>query len=101
MRPWILAETNYSHTKQHGYEVAVLPFGATEPHNLHLPYSMDTIEGTIIGEKVCEAAHQQGANVVLLPTIPYGTETNMREMPLALNVNPSTLYAVITDLVES
>ena len=29
MRPWILAETNYAHTKDHPYEVAVLPFGAT------------------------------------------------------------------------
>ena len=44
MRPWILAETNFGSTKQHRYEVAVLPFGATEPHNLHLPYGTDTLE---------------------------------------------------------
>jgi len=61
MRPWILAETNYAYTKQHDYEVAVLPLGATEPHNLHLPYATDLLEGTVIGEHVCEAAHQQGA----------------------------------------
>ncbi len=24
MRPWVLAETNYTHTKNHQYEVAVL-----------------------------------------------------------------------------
>ena len=34
--------------------------------------------------------------VVLLPTIPYGTETNQMAFPLAMNVNPSTLFAVIT-----
>ena len=45
MSPWKLAETNYGEVKQRHYEVAVLPFGATEPHNLHLPYSIDTIEG--------------------------------------------------------
>jgi len=101
MRPWILAETNYAYTKEHRYEVAVLPLGATEPHNLHLPYSMDTLEGDLIGTHICEAAHQRGARVVLLPTIPYGTETNMRAFPLALNLNPSTLYQVITDLIES
>lgn len=100
-RPWILAETTYSYTKKHPYEVAVLPLGATEPHNLHLPYGMDNFEGTIIGERVCEAAHQRGARVVLLPTIPYGTETNLREFPLAMNLNPSTLGAVITDLIAS
>ena len=101
MRPWVLAETNYEHTKHHTYEVAVLPLGATEPHNLHLPYGMDLFEGTIVGEKICEAAHERGANVVLLPTIPFGTQTNMYAMPLAMNLNPTTLALVVTDLVES
>lgn len=101
MRPWILSETNYAYTKDNPYQVAVLPLGATEPHNLHLPYGTDTFEGTIIGEHVCAAAHQLGAKVVLLPAIPYGTETNMRRFPLALNVNPSTLNLVVSDLVRS
>lgn len=101
MRPWILAETNYTYTKENSYEVAVLPLGATEPHNLHLPYSMDTREGDLVGEKICEAAHQRGARVVLLPTVPYGTQTNMRAMPLAMNVDPSTLNRFVTDLIES
>lgn len=101
MRPWKLAETNYGAVKESAYEVAVLPLGATEPHNLHLPYGIDTLEGDTVGEKLCEAAWQQGARVVLLPTIPYGTQTNQREFPFAMNLNPSTLGAVITDLVES
>ncbi|MAV34072.1 MAG: creatininase [Planctomycetaceae bacterium] len=101
MRPWILSETNYAHTKDHRYEVAVLPLGATEPHNLHLPYGTDHFEASLIGEAICEAAHHEGAKVVLLPTIPYGTETNMRRLPLALNLNPSTLFRVVTDLVDS
>ena len=101
MRPWILSETTYAYTKEHAYQVAVLPLGATEPHNLHLPYGTDHFEATIMGETICEAAHRDGAQVVLLPTIPYGTETNMRELPLALNLNPSTLNQVVTDLVES
>ena len=41
------------------------------------------------------------ARVVLLPTIPYGTETNMNAFPLAMNLDPSTLHQVITDLVDS
>jgi creatinine amidohydrolase len=101
MRPWVLAETNYTHTKQHQYEVAVLPLGATEPHNLHLPYGTDVFEANVVGEKICEAAYEQGANVVLLPTVPYGTETNMHALPLAMNLNPSTLNLVVQDLVES
>lgn len=100
-RPWNLLETTYAFTKEHRFEVAVLPFGATEPHNLHLPYGTDVFEATLIGEHVCEAAHRRGANVVLLPTIPFGTETNLRAFPLALNLNPSTLLQVLKDLVVS
>jgi creatinine amidohydrolase len=101
MRPYILAETNYGFTKTHRYEVAVLPLAATEPHNLHLPYATDTLEAGVVGERICQAAHERGANVVLLPTVPYGTETNQRAFPLSLNLNPSTLQRVIADLVES
>ena len=78
-----------------------MPFGATEPHNLHLPYSTDTLEATIIGQHVCQAAHARGARVVLLPTIPYGTETNLNRFPLAMNINPSTMTLIVGDLLES
>ncbi len=98
---WNLLEANYAQVKAANYEVAVLPLGATEPHNLHLPYGTDFYEGEEIGKLVCAEASRRGARVVLLPTIPYGTETNMREFPLAMNLNPSTLLAVITDLLES
>jgi creatinine amidohydrolase len=101
MRPWKLAEANYGQIKGQHFEVAVLPLGATEPHNLHLPYGTDCFEAEIIGERLCQAAYDQGAKVVLLPTIPYGTETNMMGFPLAMNLNPSTLLAVIRDLVDS
>ncbi len=101
MRPWKLSETNYAYVKANPFQVAVLPLGATEPHNLHLPYGTDCYEAETVGEKICEAAHARGAKVVLLPTIPYGTETNQMAFPLAMNVNPSTLFAFVTDLVDS
>jgi creatinine amidohydrolase len=101
MREWKLAETTYGAIKGKTFEVAVLPLGATEPHNLHLPYGTDTFEADIIGEKICEAASARGAKVVLLPTIPYGTETNQIAFPLAINLNPTTLFRVIADLVDS
>ncbi len=99
--PWDLNRTHYATVKNQAYEVAVLPLGATEPHNLHLPYSMDTREGDTIGEAICREAWQRGAKVMLLPTIPYGTQTNQREFPFSMNLNPSTLGVVITDLVRS
>jgi creatinine amidohydrolase len=87
--------------REHPYEVAVLPMGATEPHNLHLPYGTDTLEAEAIAARACEAAWQRGARAVMLPPIPYGTDTNQLGFPLAINVNPSTLLAVIRDVVHS
>ena len=101
MRPWILSETNYTHVKDCEYDVAVLPMGATEPHNLHLPYGTDTLQAEAIGSRVCEAAWNRGAKVVMLPAIPYGTETNQAKCRLSMNVNPSTLGYVIRDLTAS
>ena len=101
MRPWKLAEVNYGMVKELSYEVAVLPLGATEPHNLHLPYGTDIFEADLVGEKICEAAWNRGAKVVLLPTIPYGTQTNQMQFPLTMNLNPATLSIVLGDLVES
>ncbi len=101
IRPWILSEINYAYVKENPYQVAVLPMGATEPHNLHLPYGTDTYEADAISSRVCEAAHQRGAKVVMLPPIPYGTETNQSAFPLSMNVNPSTLGQMIMDLVDS
>lgn len=97
----MLAESNLADVRKAEYRVAVLPFGATEPHNLHLPYGTDTLEADWIGKTICERAWNEGARVVLLPTIPYGTETNQREFPFSLNLNPSTLQIIIEDLIRS
>jgi creatinine amidohydrolase len=103
MREWILSEQNHAFVRSQPWEVAVLPFGATEPHNLHMPYGTDNFEVEAIGQRACERAYRAGAKVVLLPTIPYGVNTNHLEVPgaLACSLTPTTLLRLITDLVES
>jgi creatinine amidohydrolase len=103
MREWILAEQHHAFTRSRPWEVAVLPFGATEPHNLHMPYGTDNFQVEAIGARACEEAYRAGAGVVLLPTIPYGVNTNHLKIPgaLACSVTPSTLLHLLTDLVDS
>jgi creatinine amidohydrolase len=103
MRPWVLAEQNHTGLREHKWEVAVLPFGATEPHNLHMPYGTDNYQVDVIGERACARASQQGAKVLLLPTLPYGVNTNHLKIPgaLACSVTPTTLLHLLTDLVDS
>jgi creatinine amidohydrolase len=101
MREWKLAEVRYNIVRSRQYEVAVLPIGATEPHGLHMPYGTDNFEVESLADRACEQAHTMGAKVILLPTIPYGVDTNQLAFPLAINVNPSTQNALITDIVRS
>lgn len=98
---WRLDELTLADVRRLEYQVAVLPFGATEPHNLHLPYGTDTIEATQLADRCCRRAWELGGRIVQLPCIPYGTETNMRAFPLAMNLQPSTLLRVLSDLTES
>ena len=100
-RPWILAESTLETVRKSEYQMAILPLGATEPHNLHLPYATDIYEAEWIASEIAQGAWEQGARPVVLPAIPYGTETNMQRFPLAMNLMPSTLFRVIEDLVES
>lgn len=103
MRPYVLAEQNHDFLRSRTWQVAVLPFGATEPHNLHMPYGTDNYQVAEIGDRACARAYEQGAGVLLLPTVPFGVNTNHLQVPggLALSVTPTTLLALLTDLVDS
>jgi creatinine amidohydrolase len=103
MREWVLAEQTHAAIRARPWDVAVLPFGATEPHNLHMPYGTDNFQVETVAERACERAYRAGARVLLLPTMPYGVNTNYLEVPgaLACSVTPSTLLHLLRDLVES
>jgi len=65
-RPYILNELTWKTVRDTRYEVAVLPWGATEAHNLHLPYSTDNIETERIAALAARHASEHGARVVVL-----------------------------------
>ena len=100
-RPYILNELTWSTVRDARYEVAVLPWGATEAHNLHLPYSTDNVETEQIAALAARRASEQGASVVVLPLLPYGVQTGQLDIPLCLNLNPSTQALVLRDLASS
>jgi creatinine amidohydrolase len=99
IRPYILAETNWKHLKDTPVDLAILPWGATEAHNFHLPYSTDVIEGTAIAEEAGRIAWDQGARVIVLPTIPFGVNTGQSDIYLDMNLNPSTQFAILKDIL--
>lgn len=100
-RPWILTETPWSVVDQTPYEVAVLPWGATEAHNRHLPYATDTIQAERLSVAAAERAWSAGARPVVLPPVPFGVNTGQLDIKLCLNMNPSTQAALLADLVDA
>ncbi|TNF45501.1 MAG: creatininase family protein [Bacteroidetes bacterium] len=102
MKPFILEQTNWKQVKNEKYEVAVLPWGATEPHNYHLPYGTDTLETSKIAEEAAEKAWKRGAKIMVLPTIPLGVQNpGQIEMPFCLHTKPSTQTLIFKDIVEA
>jgi creatinine amidohydrolase len=97
----ILAEEAYRDIRDGRFEVAVLPWGATEPHNLHLPYGTDITETVAIAAASALLAREGGARVIVLPIIPFGVNTGQMDLPLTINMNPSTQLAVLGDVASS
>jgi creatinine amidohydrolase len=77
-----------------------LPWGATEAHNYHLPYATDVFEADYIAAESAKLAWQRGAKVIVLPTIPFGVNTGQKDIYLDLNINPSTQFAILNDLIQ-
>ena len=100
MRPYILAESNWDYLKNVKFELAVLPWGATEAHNYHLPYSSDIIEADLISAESARIAWEKGARVIVLPTIPFGVNTGQSDIYLDINLNPSTQCSILNDIIE-
>ena len=99
-RPYILAETNWKAVRDTKYEVAILPWGATEAHNYHLPYGTDVIETEAIAAESARRAWDRGARVLALPCIPFGVNTGQLDIPFCMNMNPSTQAAVLADVAS-
>jgi creatinine amidohydrolase len=100
MRPYILFETNWKEIKNQKFDLAVLPWGATEAHNYHLPYGTDIIEADSIAAEAGRKAWEQGAKVIILPTIPFGVNTGQPDILLDMNLSPSTQMAILKDVID-
>ncbi|ULQ53987.1 creatininase family protein [Flavihumibacter fluvii] len=99
MRPYLLAENNWKAIKDTDIDLAILPWGATEAHNYHLPYGTDIIEADHIAAAAAKIAFESGARIIVLPTIPFGVNTGQSDIKLDINLNPSTQLAILNDII--
>jgi creatinine amidohydrolase len=99
--PYLLAQATFRDLKDSRYAVAVLPWGATEPHNLHLPYGTDIVETERIAAEAARRASDRGSHVIVLPCVPFGVNVSQLSIPLTINMNPSTQLALLHDVATS
>jgi creatinine amidohydrolase len=100
-RPHVLFEANYRQLLDRRPNVAVLPWGATEAHNLHLPHGTDVIEAVAVAERAADLAAERGARPVVLPAIPFGNNAQQQDQVATIHLSTATALAVLRDVVTS
>ena len=97
-----LSITAWKEVKDTNYDVAVLPWGATEPHNLHLPYGTDSILSYEIACLSVEKALLKGVRCMVLPAIPLGSQNpGQTDLMFCIHARYDTQRAILTDIVTS
>lgn len=100
-RPYLLTETNWPTVRETDYQVAVLPWGATEAHNCHLPYTTDCIQCEHVAAEAARRAWEEGTHALVLPVVPFGVNTGHLDIKGVVNMRPSTQAAVLRDVAHA
>lgn len=98
-----LTISNYGTAKDLQYDIVVLPWGATEPHNYHLPYLTDCILSHAIAVDSAVKAHElYGLRCMVMPPITLGSQNpGQRDLPFCVHGRYETQKAILTDIVAS
>lgn len=98
---WDLTATNQRRIRSRHYEVAVLPIGATEAHNLHLPEGTDWRLAAYVARESCRLAWARRPAVICLPALPFSSDCNLLDFPFTIDVSQATVDATVSDVVRS
>ena len=98
-----LSVSCYGVTRDIEYALAVLPWGATEPHNLHLPYLTDAILSHDVAVDAAEIAKERyDINVMVMPWVAMGAQNpGQRDLKFCVHTRQETQKAILTDIVAS
>lgn len=98
-----LITTPFGYTKGKPYDMVLLPWGATEPHNLHLPYLTDCILSHDIALDAANSVYiNKGVRCMVLPPVNMGAQNpGQRQLPFCIHARYETQKAILTDIVAS
>lgn len=98
-----LSISNYGTVMPIEYDIAILPWGATEPHNLHLPYLTDAILSHDVAVDAAQRAFERyGVRAMVMPPVALGSQNpGQRELKFCVHSRYETQKAVLTDIATS
>ncbi len=98
-----LAMSCYGKVKSLPYDLVLLPWGATEPHNLHLPYLTDCILSHDVALDAARLAKERdGIRCMVMPYVTAGSQNpGQRELPFCIHYRYETQKAILSDIVAS
>lgn len=97
-----LSISSYGEIKKFKYDMAILPWGATEPHNYHLPYLTDCILSHDIAVEAAKEVWSTDIRCMVLPPVFMGSQNpGQRELPFCIHARYETQKAILSDIVVS
>lgn len=102
-KPVDLTVSCYGEVRKNSYDLAILPWGATEPHNLHLPYLTDCLLSHAIAvDALQQALEKNDIHGMVLPPVFMGSQNpGQRELLFCIHSRYETQKAILTDIVAS
>lgn len=94
-------EANYKQLLEDRPNVAVLPWGATEAHNYHMPHGTDVYEAQLLAEHAAGEATKRGAKVIVLPVVPFGNDAQQLDQVATISIGTATAMAILNDVADS
>jgi creatinine amidohydrolase len=68
---------------------------------MHLPHGTDVIEATALAERAAQLAHEAGAKIIVLPTIPFGNNEQQLDQVATISFRTATALAILADVARS
>ena len=100
-RPYLLSEANYRQLLDAPPNLAVLPWGASEAHNYHLPHGTDNYESQAFAAEAARLAHEKGARPIVLPGVPFGNNAQQLDQVATIHCSTATAAAILNDVCRS
>ena len=98
-----ITKLTWGEIKDNNYQVVVLPWGAIEPHNCHMPYLTDAYLSHEIAKASARLALEKADKLcMVMPPIYLGSQNpGQWDLPFCIHTNYETQKAILTDIVTS